>query len=599
MIALIAAYANHRVIGCHGKIPWNIPGEQTRFRELTTGNVVIMGRRTYEEIGRPLPNRKTILISSTQRVESECCTTVTSLAEALTVAGDRDVYISGGEQLYRAALPLADVLYLTTIEAEIEGDRFFPEINESEYDITKERHIEGKMPYTYWTYRRRPMGYQQALEYSRQIQAEQGIVLGLQPVQAMLARLGNPHKRTRFIHIAGTNGKGSTAAMLRTVLTEAGYRVGQFSSPAVFDPMEVWSIDGLPISERQYAQWMTRLRAHRDVMLRENLPVPTAFELDTILAFCYFAEQRVDFAILECGMGGAEDATNVIEETELCLLTAIGLDHMKFLGDTIAQIARQKCGIFRKQTPVVYQGQSIEAEETICCEAAALQCECVRTAVDQLHLVSSDWDGAKIEYRGQIWELSLEGTYQAYNAAQVIESAGILREKGYCISQEALQHGLQHTVWKGRFERICSNPLVLIDGAHNPNAAQELRRTIQAVLANRRIVMVMGVLADKEYSEVAQCVASLAEAVYTVTPDNPRALPAQELAHCVRRYCLDVCPVTISQAAEQAIRRAGTDGAVLAFGSLSYLKEFADAVRRQEENRHGAVKRNSEQSDIL
>ena len=424
MIAIIAAYAHGRVIGCAGKIPWNIPGEQARFRELTTGNVVIMGRRTYEEIGRPLPNRDTILVSSTLSVEQEHCTTVPTLAQALALAGGREVFISGGEQLYREALPLADVLYLTTVEADIPGDRFFPEFDPDDYEITQEKRVDGDIPYIYWTYRRRPMTPDQAQNYLQEIAAARGIVLGLGPIRALLARLGNPQDRTKFIHIAGTNGKGSTGAMLCSVLTQAGYRTGQFSSPAVFDPMEPWRINGQPIPEDTYARLMTRIRAQRDAMLRAGEPVPTAFELETALAFLYFAEQSCDIAVLECGMGGLEDATNVITTTEVSLLTSIGLEHTKFLGNTIAKIARNKAGIIKSGVPAVLQGQDAAVCETVRAVCAQTGSELVITRPEEISLISASGDRTELSYRGQRWKLSLDGSYQMYNAAQVIEAAG-------------------------------------------------------------------------------------------------------------------------------------------------------------------------------
>ena len=579
MIAIIAAYAHGRVIGCAGKIPWNIPGEQARFRELTTGNVVIMGRRTYEEIGRPLPNRDTILVSSTLSVEQEHCTTVPTLAQALALAGGRDVFISGGEQLYREALPLADVLYLTTVEADIPGDRFFPEFDPEQYEITMEKRVDGEIPYTYWTYRRRPMTLDQAQNYLQEIAATRGIVLGLGPIRALLARLGNPQDRTKFIHIAGTNGKGSTGAMLCSVLTQAGYRTGQFSSPAVFDPMEPWRIDGTPIPADTYARLMTRIRAQRDAMLRAGEPVPTAFELETVLAFLYFAEQSCDIAVLECGMGGLEDATNVITTTEVSLLTSIGLEHTKFLGNTIAEIARNKAGIIKSGVPAVLQGQDAAVCETVRAVCAQTGSELVITRPEEISLISAVGDGTEFDYRGRRWKLSLDGSYQAYNAAQVIETVGILRRCGYAISDQALWDGLMQTRWPGRFETIAENPRVILDGAHNPDAAGRLRQALERSCAGKRIVMIMGVLADKEFDRVAELVIPLASRVYTVTPDNPRALDAESLAETVRRYCTEVQACALEQAVQRALADAGEDDVILAFGSLSYLGELRKLIQ--------------------
>ncbi|MDO5548402.1 MAG: dihydrofolate reductase [Eubacteriales bacterium] len=579
MIAVIAAYAHDRVIGRAGKIPWDIPGEQSRFRELTTGNVVIMGRRTYEEIGRPLPNRDTILVSMTLSVEQEHCTTVPTLAKALELAGGRDVYIAGGEQLYREALPLADILYLTTVEADVEGDRFFPEVDDGQYDIVQEERIDGDIPYAYWTYRRRPMTPTQAQEYVREIAVARGIVLGLGPIRALLARLGNPQNRTKFLHIAGTNGKGSTGAMLCRVLTKAGYRTGQFSSPAVFDPMDPWRIGTQTISPEQYARLMTRIRVQRDAMQREGQPVPTAFELETALAFLYFAEERCDFAVLECGMGGLEDATNVIPTAEVCLLTSIGLEHTKFLGDTCAEIARAKGGIIKPGVPVVLQGQDDEVCRTIAAICEKTESPLVCTQPDKIEIKTCDVSGTEFSYKGTTYHLSLPGSYQALNAVQVIETIQILRQRGYVIPEPALRDGLAQTAWPGRFETIWRKPRIILDGAHNPDAAKRLRQALESDCSGRRIRMIMGVLADKNFDEVASLVAPLAEKIYTVTPDNPRALDAEALAETVRRYCPKVRAVTLEQAIRCTLQEAAADDVVLAFGSLSYLGRLRELLQ--------------------
>ena len=423
------------------------------------------------------------------------------------------------------------------------------------------------------------MTLDQAQNYLQEIAATRGIVLGLGPIRALLARLGNPQDRTKFIHIAGTNGKGSTGAMLCSVLTQAGYRTGQFSSPAVFDPMEPWRIDGTPIPADTYARLMTRIRAQRDAMLRAGEPVPTAFELETVLAFLYFAEQSCDIAVLECGMGGLEDATNVITTTEVSLLTSIGLEHTKFLGNTIAEIARNKAGIIKSGVPAVLQGQDAAVCETVRAVCAQTGSELVITRPEEISLISAVGDGTEFDYRGRRWKLSLDGSYQAYNAAQVIETVGILRRCGYAISDQALWDGLLQTRWPGRFETIAENPRVILDGAHNPDAAGRLRQALERSCAGKRIVMIMGVLADKEFDRVAELVIPLASRVYTVTPDNPRALDAESLAETVRRYCTEVQACALEQAVQRALADAGEDDVILAFGSLSYLGELRKLIQ--------------------
>lgn len=583
MIALIAAYARNRVIGCDGVIPWKLPGEQSRFRELTTGKIVIMGRRTYEEIGHPLPNRETILISSTRKVEETNCTTVESLAEALELAGGRDVFIAGGEQLYREALPLADVLYLTTIEAEIDGDRYFPVFDESLYDVEQAGHVDGGIPFTYWTYRRKSMALPEIRSYLQDVQSNSGIVLGLESIKTLLARLGNPQNQTRFLHVAGTNGKGSTGAMLSTVLQKAGYRVGHYASPAVFDPMEPWCVNSTPITETAYTERMTRIIAHREAMRHTGAPMPTVFELETALAFLTFAEEQCDFAVLECGMGGMEDATNVVETTIASLLTSIGLEHTKFLGSTLAEIAVNKGGIIKDGVPVVVQGQSAEVERVLqnLCYEHSSPMFCTNPAEIE---VTAEETGSVLQYKGKKWKLSLHGRYQGYNAAQVIETVDVLRTLGISISDDALADGLAQTYWPGRFETLQMEPHIILDGAHNPDAAKRLRENLDVIRSSGwqgRLFLIMGVLADKDFAETAAQIVPLAEQVYTITTENPRALPADQLAVCVRNFCPQVYPVTLADAVDAVLQQAEREDIILAFGSLSYLGALRKMIKEK------------------
>lgn len=580
MISVIAAYAHGRVIGRDGQIPWNIPEDKTRFRELTTGNVVIMGRRTYEEIGRPLPNRETILVSSTRVVEQEGCTTVSSLRDALECAAGRDVFICGGERLYQEALPLADRLYLTEIDRDIAGDRHFPAFDRQDYQLIEQRQIEGDIPFAFRTYERRSMTMEQAQEYIRDITKQSGMILGLQPLKELLARLGNPQNQMRFLHIAGTNGKGSVGAMLRTILTCAGYRVGQYSSPAVFDPLESWRIGESQIAPEDYAVLMSRIRRQRDAMLREGQPVPTAFEMETALAFLYFAQEHCDMAVLECGMGGREDATNVISTTLLSLVTAIGLDHTRFLGSTVAEIAAVKGGIIRPGVPVIMQGQKEDAVRVIAAQCCDKKSPLVVIKDEDMQLLSTDWDGTRFEYAGKLWYTRLAGSWQMRNAAQAIAAAHTLNELGISVDDAAIEKGLGDVYWPGRLETISLSPRVVLDGAHNPNAVARLCETLrQRKQTDGTLILVMGVLADKDYSEIAAQIVPMAQAVYTVTPNNPRALAAEKLAECVRAYCDRVQACSMHEAAERATREAGADGTVLAMGSLSYLRDFRRCVQ--------------------
>lgn len=581
MIALIAAYAENRVIGRDGCIPWDIPEEKHRFRDLTMGHTMIMGRRTYEEIGRPLPGRETIVVSTTKQFDEPHCRTAASLAKAIELAGEADIFICGGAQLYQEALELADVLYLTEIHGEFEGDTFFPEFSAEEFEETERMDIAGDVPYTFVNYRRCSMSYRQARTYIAELTAQKGIVLGMQPMRDMLERLGNPQNRFSAVHIAGTNGKGSTLTMIAAMLRAAGYRVGTYASPAVFCERECWKIDGVMISEAQYAAWMTKLRTVREEMLRDGLAAPTAFEMETVLAFCWLAQENCEIAVIECGMGGAEDATNVLTTTAVSVLTSIGMDHMKFLGDSLEEIARAKGGIIKPGVPVVLQGQEdrVEREIRTICRENNSDLTVIRP--EDICVTQSDAHGIVFDYLDDRQVMvSLPGLVQARNAATAI--AAVRQLKDFPVTEQEMRAGLRQVFWPGRMEQICDCPIIVLDGAHNPNAAARLREEILHRWPEGNVIEIAGVLADKDFTEVGRQMAPLARRIITVTPNNPRALEAEKLADCLRQFCQDVSAAhSVSQALEMAMQTAGENGVIVAFGSLSWLNELRHAVEER------------------
>lgn len=572
MLALIAAYAKDRIIGRDGHIPWDIPEDKHRFRDLTMGQVVVMGRRTYEEIGRPLPGRDMIVISRTRKFDG--CRMARSLAQALHMADGRDVFICGGAQLYQEALPLADVLYLTRIDRTYDGDTRFPAFDVDAYVCTQRTEGKGDIPYTFLIYRRREWTYAQARDYIARLTVQKGIVLGLEPLQMLLHRLGDPQNRYPVVHIAGTNGKGSTLAMIAAMLGQS-YRVGTYSSPAVFCERECWRVAGEMISEADYAYWMTRIHAVCAQMQAEGDPVPTAFEQETALAFCDMAKRRAQIAVVECGMGGAQDATNVVTTTAVSVITAVGMDHMKFLGDSIANIARAKGGIIKPGVPVVLQGQStaVEREIAAICKQTGSDCTLVRDVTIQ----REDARSVTFSYCGETFSVSLPGSYQAVNAATAIAAVRQLHD--FPLTAQAMRDGLRAVQWPGRMEQICDHPVIVLDGAHNPGAAERLREAVQRRFAGRHMVHIVGVLADKDFTAVARCMAPLADTVITVTPQGARALSAKALADCMRQFCDSV---TVADRVPQALRlakqAAGADGVIVAYGSLSWLHELREAV---------------------
>ncbi|MCD2491713.1 bifunctional folylpolyglutamate synthase/dihydrofolate synthase [Lacrimispora sp. NSJ-141] len=431
------------------------------------------------------------------------------------------------------------------------------------------------------------MDYTEAIDYIDQVTKKKNIVLGLSSMRELLSRLGNPQDDLSFIHIAGTNGKGSTLAFIASVCRAAGYRVGRYNSPSVFSYCEKIQINGVPIEETDVARLMTEVRTAADSMEADGLSCPTAFEIETAVSFLYFREQGCELVALETGMGGETDATNVVETTVCSVITSVSMDHMKFLGNTLEEIARVKGGIIKRGRPAVLCGQSSTVTEIIrgiCREKGSpLRISCP----EKVKIVETGADGTVFDYgsyRGV--KIPLLGAYQVINASTALEVVEILKELGYDIEVSAVYEGMASVVWPGRFQKLLDKPVFVIDGAHNPEAAQRLRDSINLYFTNRRILYIMGILADKDYREITAITAPLAERIYTVTPGSPRALPAERLKACIEGQAETVgfhgtveAKGSLSKAVEDSLSWAGEEDVILAFGSLSYLGELSNALK--------------------
>ena len=390
------------------------------------------------------------------------------------------------------------------------------------------------------------------------------IELGLDTIKKLLGLLDNPHKKLKVIHVAGTNGKGSTIEMISTTLIKAGYKVGKYTSPAVFEQMEMYQINDRYISVDDFDRINHIVRKAADTMEQQGNRRPTKFEVDTAIAFYYLAEVNCDIAIIETGMGGDLDATNVCDSVLLSVITSISLDHTSYLGDTLEEIAGHKAGIVKYECPVVVSDQSQCVIDVVKKRAIEMNASCYVADESQLP-------------KGV--ELSLKGAYQRKNAATVVAAIKVLSEKGYDIPDDVLVWALSHTKLSGRFEIVCDNPLMIIDGAHNPDAVFELKKTLQERYAGYEYIFIMGVLADKDYSTEVKLIADMAKSIITITPDNPRSLPARELAQAIRE-CVHIqdgnvmAAETIKEAVAIAVERYDSIGEkrlILAFGSLSYM----------------------------
>ncbi len=425
------------------------------------------------------------------------------------------------------------------------------------------------------------MTYEEAKQFLEACNQYAGEIT-LAPLRELLNRLGNPQDSLKFIHIAGTNGKGSVLAFVSTILKDAGYRTGRYISPTIFTYRERIQVDEAYISREDLTRLTEKVQAVGKEMLSEGLGHPTMFEAETALAFLYFKEQACDLVVLETGMGGRTDATNVIKNTEAAVLSSISMDHMGFLGDTLALIAENKAGIIKPGCTVVTAKQKPEAAHAVAEQAKA--CGCSVRSVDPSRIANRKRGlfAQTFDYKDYSQaEISLSGEYQFENAALALEVIDALREKGYEIPEAAVRAGLKKAVWTGRFTVVSKEPYFIVDGA------KRLRETIENYLPGRRLIYIMGVLADKEYDLVIQKTVPLAAQIVTVmTPDNDRALPAQDLARAVAKYNPHVRAAdSIADAVEKAYELADKDDIILAFGSLSYLGELVRTVRKRGDKR--------------
>ena len=427
------------------------------------------------------------------------------------------------------------------------------------------------------------MNYKEARVYLDEV-SKYGSVLGLESMRELLHRLGDPQNELKFIHISGTNGKGSVLAYLSTILSGAGYRTGRYISPTLFSYRERIQVDGEYIEKESLARHVTAIAAAAEEMQKAGLPSPTAFEMETALAFLYFKEKRCDIVTLEVGCGGLLDATNVITTTLMEVIASISMDHTDLLGDTLAKIAAQKAGIIKPDTMVVSAQQKSEAAQVI--EDTCKEQHCTLQMVDESKISNVHYGAEGQTFSYKTWEnvaISLAGSYQIKNAALALEGVEALRKLGYALSDQQVREGLLHTAWRGRFTTLRYDPTVIIDGAHNPAAALELKESLERYFPGKTLYFVMGMFKDKDYAQVIDLTAPLARHIITVeTPGNPRALPARELAEAVARVNPSVeWADSVTHGVERALAMAGKEDAVIVFGSLSFLGEAADAVNEK------------------
>jgi dihydrofolate synthase/folylpolyglutamate synthase len=417
------------------------------------------------------------------------------------------------------------------------------------------------------------LDYIQALDYIHGTW-KFGTKLGLENISYLLQLLGNPHRKLRCIHIAGTNGKGSVAAMVASILEKAGYKTGLFISPYLEDFRERIQINRNYIPKDDLTRLTNAVKQKVEQMLAEGRPHPTEFEVVTAIGFCYFAEQNVDYAVIEVGLGGRLDSTNVIDPL-VSVITSIDYDHKDILGDTLAKIAYEKAGIIKPGRPVVVYPQQDEAMDVIKQVCQQRQSSLIEVSYSDIEAIDDSIDGQHFNYNKGKWTFNrlyipLLGKHQLMNAATAITAVLVLREyMGVAISDKAIPEGLSVTEWPGRLELVHRQPYVLLDGAHNPQGAQSLADAIKNYFPHNRVIMVLGILADKDVNAILEVLVPLAAYIITTRPDSPRAMEAERLLLLVKEMNVQGQAIdSIECAVKTSLDMAEPDDLVVISGSL-------------------------------
>lgn len=423
------------------------------------------------------------------------------------------------------------------------------------------------------------MNGEQAVEYIHSF-PKMGKKSGLDRMRKLMDRLGNPQEKLKCVHIAGTNGKGSTTAMIASCLRKAGYRTGMYISPFILDFRERMQLNGEMIPLEELGELMTRISPILKEMEEEG-DCPAEFEVVTAAAFCWFYEKKCDVVCLEVGLGGRLDSTNVISSSEVSVITSISFDHVKILGDTLEKIAFEKCGILKPNgTAVSYPAQDPEALAEImrCCQEKENQL--IIGNLSSVQVQEQGLTGTKFSYAGLQLDLHLPGGYQIKNAVTALEALFVLRRKGYEISDQQIEEGISAVRFPARMEVLGRDPAVILDGAHNPSGIQALTDALREFEVGS-ITAVMGMLADKDCEPAVQQIASISERFIAVTPDSPRALSGEKLMEYAQPFCKNVCfENDLQKACDLALERTPKEGTILICGSLYLASDIRKILKK-------------------
>ncbi len=399
------------------------------------------------------------------------------------------------------------------------------------------------------------MTYEEAIEYIHSINWT-FCKPGLERIGELCERLGHPEKALKFIHVAGTNGKGSFCSMTESVLRAAGYRTGLYTSPYIREFNERMQVNGENISNAELAEITEYIRPIADSMDDK----PTEFELITAVAFEYFRRQKCDIVVLEAGLGGRLDSTNIIDTPILSVITGIALDHTAILGDTVEKIAAEKAGIIKRGVPVIFGGEDDTAARVIKEKADEMGSEFIRVDYGKLKNINATLDGTTFDYSFRTGlHINLLGLYQPRNAAVMLNAVNTLNRHGFLIKEGDIRSGLEAAVWHARFEKVCADPLIIFDGAHNPQGISQAVRSIKHYFGGKKVCLLTGVLKDKDYTEISGMLATVAEQAFTLTPDSPRALTSAEYAEVLKKAGVPAEPYGSIESAFLAAKAAAKE----------------------------------------
>ena len=426
------------------------------------------------------------------------------------------------------------------------------------------------------------MDFLEAQNYLEKVRSQKGIVLGLDTMRHLMAKLNNPQDKVKFIQVAGTNGKGSTAAYLTSILSEAGIKVGRYTSPAVFSSTEQYFACGSCISESEYAKGVTAVAEAAASLDGET---PTAFEQETALAFWYFAQKGCELAILEAGLGGDMDATNIVTTTLCSIITSISMDHCRILGNKISEIAAHKAGIIKPGAPVICIEQKEDAMEPIRAAAKAADTPLYEVHRDEVRQIFSDKRESIVFFREfENLHLKMLGSCQPENAALAVQAASVL-SRSYPIEKKHIYDGIEKTRWGGRFELHSGSPDIILDGAHNPDGIRRLRESVNQMFGAVPICYVCGVLADKDYEKEIEILFGRASNVFTVTPPSPRAMKSTDLKAAIKKRFsqLKVISFDSEDGIEKAMEAAvSQNNPVVVCGTLTILARVKEWMKRND-----------------